>query len=809
MVAAVESAVARRIFLLSAVIAGGILGAIPGNSSGKEKLTVQDEIETTRAMTDMGTLNRAALTGSVEFSRRRSVFTSPDGKRYVVMLVTGDIKANGNWLTLLAGEATSIEAASHPRVVAKLFTTALGTDHGPPDPAELTLPGENPPHWLPDNERIVFFWSDANGVRQLVSVNVRNGKIEYLTHHTSDVIDFRLGAGGSFVFSASAYQPLSKEKLDQIRTKGFTVRNIDLIALLMGQGTNTDRLYDAEDRFLSSLSQPDIVQPVHGPALARDEFRISWAFRPEFSPDGRWLVIDSTPTEFPTGWLNYTGSDGRYLAAQMRSIGRGQTPGNLVKQLFLVDVHNGLAKPLWNAPLSCEIKSSIMLAWAPDSRSVVVGPTFLPPNEDSAAGQSGSAIVEVNTQTGAFSELPVPAGIDPHEGIAVRWASSASIEVERGRGNLCFSKSAEKWRNVLCSSPHLPQKPQPVRVELRQDIHTPPVIYAVDSRSGHERKVLELNPNLRTRFLLGDVEIVEWSDSRGGIWRGRLYHPIQETHGRQYPLVIQTHGMAGPDEYSLTGLGRPEQPGLGPGVGIYAAEPIASLGMFVLQMEDRRVDGVTGTPEELKLYMDAVESGIRHLVATGAVDSSRIGIEGFSHLTWSVEYILTHSTVPFSAAILADGYDGGYYLSMSQWMPQVQAMIGAPPFGKGLLTWLVNSPPFDADKVRVPLQMQAHERGNAGVLTQWEMFARLRILSRPAEMYLIPDIEHGTHTLQNPGQCLAAQQRAVDWWDFWLNNHEDAVPEKADQYSSWREMRGMLSASKETADEAKGLSGQP
>jgi hypothetical protein len=787
-----------RVILLTAIIGCAfmrpVLGYEEGSSSGKERLTVQDEIETTRAMTDLGVWNRAALKGSVQISGRRSVFVSPNGKRYVVMLVTGDVQANGNWVTLLAGETTSIEAAARTRVVTRLFTPALGTDHGPPAPAELTLPGENPPLWLPDNERVVFFWNDANGVRQLISVNVLSGKIQYLTHQTSNVIDFRLGADGSFVFSASAYQPLSKKRREEIRTKGFTVQNADLIPVLIGQGANADRLYDAEDRFLSSLSRPDIVQPVHGPTLARDEFRIPWALRQEFSPDGRWLIIDSTPTAFPDAWLGYTGSEGAYLASQVRGAGRGGAVQNLVKQLFVVDVHNGLARPLWNAPLAGAFKSSIMLSWAPDSRSVAVGPTFLPPTADSAAGRNGSALVEVSTETGAFSELPVPAGIDPREGVAARWTSSTTLEVERASGeNLCFTKSAEIWRNAACSLPgsreNVPQAP--VRVELRQDIHTPPVIYAIDNRSGREQKVLDLNPQLQTRFLLGDVEIINWSDSQGRVWRGRLYHPVHELPGRKYPLVFQTHGMADADEYSLTGIGTT---GLGPGVAIYAAQPIANLEMFVLQMEDRRVDGVTGTPEESKLYMDAVECGIRHLVAGGAVDSGRIGIEGFSHLAWPVEYILTHSTVPFAAAIVADGFDGGYYLSMSQWLPQAQALIGAPPFGKGLLTWLINSPPFAADKVRAPVQMQAYEYGYAGVLTQWEMFARLRILGRPAEMYLIPDILHGTHALQNPRQCLGAQQRAVDWWDFWLNGHEDPDPEKAEQYGSWRTMRGMLSS---------------
>ena len=88
-----------RVILLTAIIGCAfmrpVLGYEEGSSSGKKRLTVRDEIETTRAMTDLGVWNRAALKGSVQIFGRRSVFVSPNGKRYVVMLVTGDVKANG------------------------------------------------------------------------------------------------------------------------------------------------------------------------------------------------------------------------------------------------------------------------------------------------------------------------------------------------------------------------------------------------------------------------------------------------------------------------------------------------------------------------------------------------------------------------------------------------------------------------------------------------------------------------------------------------------------------------------------------
>jgi hypothetical protein len=42
--------------------------------------------------------------------------------------------------------------------------------------------------------------------------------------------------------------------------------------------------------------------------------------------------------------------------------------------------------------------------------------------------------------------------------------------------------------------------------------------------------------------------------------------------------------------------------------------------------------------------------------------------------------------------------------------------------------------------------------------------------------------------LQNPGQRLASQGGTVDWFDFWLNGHEDSDPVKAEQYKRWREL---------------------
>jgi len=54
------------------------------------------------------------------------------------------------------------------------------------------------------------------------------------------------------------------------------------------------------------------------------------------------------------------------------------------------------------------------------------------------------------------------------------------------------------------------------------------------------------------------------------------------------------------------------------------------------------------------------------------------------------------------------------------------------------------------------------------------------------EMYMMPETDtHPAHAPQNPRQVLAIQDRAVDWFSFWLTGREDSSPLKADQYRRW------------------------
>ena len=46
-------------------------------------------------------------------------------------------------------------------------------------------------------------------------------------------------------------------------------------------------------------------------------------------------------------------------------------------------------------------------------------------------------------------------------------------------------------------------------------------------------------------------------------------------------------------------------------------------------------------------------------------------------------------------------------------------------------------------------------------------------------------MQDGEHILQRPWEREISQQGNVNWFDFWLNGHEENDPESAEQYARW------------------------
>ena len=734
-----------------------------GSAHGRELLTPRAVIETTRFMTDRN---------------GEAVVVSPDGQQYVVMLITGDAARDGVWVELRVGRLDAIEHARPKRVV-QLFTHARGGGYERHGGSEVLLhPGRNVPRWI-DNDRVVFLWEDRSLLRQVVSVAVDTGELRYLTSHRSDVTHFNVRSDGTLLYGAKI--PCARRQAASERSDGHVVDANDAFELIYGCGA-WDR--DEEALYVMQTHQGVARQVAMqgGDPVNRSQPLMPHAL---FSPSGRHAVFANTVSALRPEWARYTAEHFRTMWHSYEAGGTDNSYASQFQQLFVINVATASARPLWPAPN--EPYARYRVAWAPDERHVVVGPTFLPVAISDEAGLAGEAVAVVNVESAHAEVLPVAAEI-ARRIQQLRWLSASEIELRLDDGCRRYRRRG-RWIEMPEQGCEEAQSKAHAAIEVRveQGLNDPPRLVARDRATGREVLVLDPNPQL-SRYALGKVE---WVDKpvTGARWNGRLYYPADYEPGRHYPLVIQTHSMAGPGEYSLTSRGG-HSPGLGPGHSAYLAQALASRGFFVLH---GRIKGAAISADLLKQTgqeIAATEEIVEGLVRDGRVDRNRVGIMGYSASGWNVSYALAHSSFPYAAALTDDNKDGSYSQALlSGWRIGLgEEMIGVQPFADGLTRWLDESPAFRAHLIRTPLLMSSTTPGSE--LGAWELFSRLRFLQKPVEFYLVPDFAHGSHGLQNPTQLLGLQQRALDWWCFWLNGEEDADPQKASQYERWRILKG-------------------
>jgi hypothetical protein len=165
----------------------------------------------------------------------------------------------------------------------------------------------------------------------------------------------------------------------------------------------------------------------------------------------------------------------------------------------------------------------------------------------------------------------------------------------------------------------------------------------------------------------------------------------------------------------------------------------------------------------------------------------------FSFTVFHVLYAITHKPDLFAAASITDGSDLSYWLYLT-WtdMPYAQKWAestngGVKPFAKeGLLRWAESAPGFNLDRVKTPLMISCLEKGS--LIGTWDIYGGLRTLNKPVDMQWLRR-EDAPHVLVQPRHRYLSQDGAVDWFDFWLNGHEDPDPAKGDQYTRWRKLK--------------------
>ena len=504
----------------------------------------------------------------------------------------------------------------------------------------------------------------------------------------------------------------------------------------------------------------------------------------------------------PVAWESYEPAKG-YEHSRLRSSDPRLTGANLYrpKRYVLVDLKTGKRVPLIDAPngYALAYAEKNRVAWSADGRRVLVTNSFLPLD-----GTHGAEQLKRTTPC-AVASIEVPAGelhcllfnetkaslADPGPHVLSLAFGATDDEAflrltqdlaHKDEVTASYTFRAGQWFAVAPGFPET-EKHDSNRRELgdtetldlsvRESLNDPPKLWARDLTTGRNKMIWDPSPQLEwLRF--GEVSIYRWKDKNGTEWTGGLVKPVDYVDGRRYPLVIQIYNFYD-DQFMTDGM---DPSGL-------AARHLASAGIVVLQIQRKMLRSVDDA--ELQDHLEGFRSAIQQLSDDGLIDSSRVGVVGFSTTCQYVENALIRAPHLFAAATIVDGVDHSYmqyHLSMSLFNEaETERRIGSKPIGQGLEQWLKLALGFQLDQVQTPVRIEAI--GPMSILGEWEIYSSLKVQNKPVDMIYFP---LGQHIHQRPLERLESQQGDVDWFRFWLQGYEDPDPAKRAQYQRWERL---------------------
>lgn len=713
--------------------------------AGGHRITVSDTIR----MTKLGDASYFAG-GSAQ---GRVGHLAPDGSKALVILRRGNLEKNTNDYSLLLWNTADLFSGGTPQL---LLTMSSSSNRG----------GIADIRWLPDNRTITFLGEHPGEEHQLYEFDVDSRNLKKLTDHATSITSYSLTPDGNGI-AYIAQAPAERLWNNSAERDGVVISSQSIADLIAG--TKRDPWTDAGELYYQTAGRAQRMNLI-GTLDARPGQSACF-----LSPDGKHIVASAKVpnADLPPSWKNYRNPSLEFNTRADRQ--RIMPVTSYFERYELIDTATGTSRILLDSPIWPPNQGVV---WIPDGHSVVLSKVFLPyanvEGLERAERERHGYLVAVGVDDGLLTK------IDDDKVEAVRWDAESNRLVgsrvaEDGVSDFVvfYTKASNYWRRSD-ESPGVQTVPE---LQLREGMQDSPKIFAIYPARHAESLLIDLNPQFDL-LKFGKVEEIHWQWSKGNFTRAGLYYPPDYVPGRKYPLVIQTHGWSA-SRFWIDG----------PETTAYAAQPLAAKGIMVLQVDDEHLPwtyGRKGQRKEVEEALSIYETAIDHLDKKGLIDRRRIGILGFSHTCFYVKHALVHSRVKFAAASTTEGEDGGYlqFMTNGNLFVDAYSLYGGRPFGESLKSWLRISPGFNADKTHTPLRITTLRPEK--LLLDWEWFEALTLLHKPVDMVMLKD---GDHVLEKPYERLVSQEGNVDWFDFWLNRHEDGDSSKVEQYTRWRHLR--------------------
>ena len=712
---------------------------------------------------DAITMNRLADTiySAGGSSRGRVAQFSPNGKRFVVVVKGGNLVRNTNDYSVLLFDATPSGRSGAPKPL--LTMSSLSND-----------PAVRDVKWLGDNQSIVFIGEREGALPQIYSLNTLTGKFSAMTHEPRSVRSFDVSLDGLVLLFTEDRAPITSGLRAVEAGTGIVVSKQSILNLL--------DLSCPVQRLLPEQEKDLFLQIGRGNArkIPVDDALLDYS-PVSLSSDGAYGLIRTYVRHVPAEWEEY-----KVAFVRQNTRNRLTDAGiSILSRYIVLDTKSRAISTPIDAPSEPHQDG---FAWAPDGKSVVISGIFLPldvhvPAEREEREHS-TYVIEMQPRSGALTKI---ARCDAKISSWNRNSGRVLLESAywwKDEPPTVYEKSGTAWRQTPVTISDLAGN-APFRIELSEGMNSPPEVVGFDPRANRKFVIFDLNPQLSS-VALAKVEYVRWRAKDGHDVEGGVYFPSDYKDGVRYPLVIQTHGFTR-DRFWIDG----------PFTSVFAAQALAARGIMVLQMGGSpNFDDFEylNSTQEAPRQMAAYEGAIDYLDQRGWIDRSKVGLVGFSRTVFAVEYTLTHSSYPIAAAVIADGFDGGYlqYLVFRD-VADYADVNGGPAIGKSLAGWIERSPGFNLDHVHTPVRIETYGAGS--LFAGWEWFIGLTRLKKPVEYVYYPN---ASHTLVKPQDRHKSLEGTVDWFRYWLK--DESNPKKRDQDLRWRELR-TLQEQRETGDQ--------
>ncbi|VFR39656.1 acylaminoacyl-peptidase [plant metagenome] len=301
----------------------------------------------------------------------------------------------------------------------------------------------------------------------------------------------------------------------------------------------------------------------------------------------------------------------------------------------------------------------------------------------------------------------------------------------------------------------------------------PPRLERIDLETGDSQVLFDPNEALaRDMATRIPARLLRWKDENGRPVTGQFF-PARSSDGILPPLFVTY--------YSCTGYLRG---------GVGDEWPLASMAEHGISA--LCINYASDSPDAVVRYEQArtaVESVVDLLASRGEIDRTKVGMGGLSFGSEAALWIAAKSEVLSALSVTSPAVSPTYYLLSS---------LKSDVFFKGLRDvwdlgppdqtperWRTLSPALHLDSIRAPVLMQMPEQEYLHALD----YAIPLIRRHQADLYVFPNEPHQKF---QPRHKLAAYERNLDWFRYWLQGVEGSAPAKRKQYVHWRQMKSVL-----------------